>query len=60
MADKLEVHFRKGSTSSTTKTCDFVNEGENGVFLMENPGPKQVGYIPYDALKYIVSNEADE
>jgi len=37
--------------------CEYVEEGENGVFLYENPGPEQIGYIPYERLQHVIPAE---
>lgn len=37
--------------------CDFVKEGESGLFLKENDdeatGKSQVGYVPFEAVSLV-------
>lgn len=57
MSVKVEWYDRSGTAHG--QECDYVEEGETGVFLYQNPGPDQIGYVPYENLEHVIPSEED-
>lgn len=57
----MRVHFKHPKSNHIeTLECDAVDEGEEGIHLVELPGRSQVGFIPYDRLYYADTESSKE
>lgn len=53
----LKVEWYDSIGDLRVQECDYVEEGEKGIFLYENPGENQVGYVPYGQLQHVIPAE---
>lgn len=43
------------------ENCEWTEEGDHGITLRKRGGNKQVGYVPYEQLEYVVpAEDSDE
>lgn len=49
----MKAHYQAVDGKVKTVACDFIKEGDHGVFLYEEPDDELIGYIPFDRFFYL-------
>ena len=58
----MKVHLVDRDGTRKEYDCEYVEEGDSGIYLMSRPSSKAefaMGYVPFDRLDYVEPTGAD-